>query len=116
MDYVARDYRLRCEGYSFVMRQNEKHSNCRTISRRVLLHSLERGTIPISVIDMVCPRCSGLHTFDGKDESLFALSRSTVFSRELIDYWIYIVAMLGGNIREAFELSVVLLVRRVQGF
>ena len=71
----------------------------------VVLHKLMYGSAMITVIDLVFPRCRRLISIDRSDEIMLAYSIARVISKELFEYWLYALAMIGGMFREAFEMS-----------
>lgn len=78
----------------------------RSQSRVVAVHTMEHGTIHITVLDLICPYCHTTNFFDGASSGLFCLSQSTVYTRELLDYFVYLVCGMGLSFREAFEVYV----------
>lgn len=52
---------------------------------------------------MVCPACSRVTFFEGRDNAIFASSRMTVYYREIQDLVVYQIAILGDTLRKAYE-------------
>lgn len=73
--------------------------------REVVLHALIYGSTYIWENDLFCPKCKRTTIFDGRDDALFAVSRRTMFAPELLDQWLYSVAMLEQTFREAFDVT-----------
>ena len=76
--------------------------------RKVLLHTLLHGFVEVYVTDFICRHCSRMNNFDGADLAIFSASEKTVYMRELLDFWLYHVACIGGTFREAYEISMCL--------
>lgn len=77
--------------------------NCVTSKRPVKLHILQFGSTIISVTDLKCPDFNEETFFDGNEHAIFAASSKVVFSHELLDNWLFYVAMLGKTFRKCFE-------------
>jgi len=48
--------------------------------RKAALHTLYHGTIPISVVDLVCPQCNRHVPFDGACQELFSIAKSHILT------------------------------------
>lgn len=68
-------------------------------ARPVMLH----GSAGIHVVDIYCPHCNSMNFFDGRRNALFSYSFHTVFTRELLDAWLYGIASNGGTFRKAYD-------------
>ena len=77
-------------------------TECERITRRASLHTLHHGCIPIAVIDSRCPKCHRLIPYDGAFDALFCTRKDHVFTRELLDAWLWDVCGTGGTFRDAF--------------
>lgn len=77
---------------------------CTGVGRIVQFHAFKAGTVRILVKDIICRSCSTVNLFDGRSRGMFALSSSVVFSRELLDMWVYQVCGIGSPFREAYEI------------
>jgi len=73
------------------------------IFRKVDLHTLNMGTLRITVADLICPWCDTIHRYDGEHDGLFSINPSSVYTRELLDLWVYQVCGLSMTFREAFD-------------
>ena len=104
-DFVASDIRRVCHGCGLMLVGTSKDQNCLMRKRPVMLHTLLLGTVKISVCDMVCPRCKNTVYYDGRDGGIFAATRRVVYSRELLDAWLFAVAVNGATFREAYANS-----------
>lgn len=80
-------------------------SQCDVLRRKAELHTLINGTIDIIVVDLVCPDCGEVARFDGIDCAMFSGGKKAIYQRDLLDYCLYQVSMVGGTFREAYELS-----------
>lgn len=109
-DYTAFDILRQCSHCGILLLAYGDAQNCTLVPRIVTLHTLIYGSTYIVVSDFRCKNCERTTIYDGRDDGLFLISRKMVFARELIDYWLYAVAMLGHTFREAFEMS-----RKVSG-
>lgn len=78
---------------------------CRLESRIVSFHTMEHGTIYITVLDLRCPYCNELNLFEGEPCGMFSLSENVMFMCELLDYFMYLVCGMALNFREAFEVD-----------
>lgn len=105
LDHEATDYLRTCTHCSFLLVAEGSLKNCTLSTSEVKLHTLIYGSTYIRVSNMQCPNCQRWTVFDGRDEGLFAYSMRTVLARELLDYWLYSLAMLGQTFREAFKMS-----------
>lgn len=105
--FVAKDYRRPCYNCGFILTCDDEQGkgNCETSQRTAMSHTLVYRTVFIWVVDCLCPRCQIWNFFDGSDARMFSFSKWTVFSRELLDYWLYGLAVLGATFRESFEMS-----------
>lgn len=104
--YIAYDEYRECDACRTVMTCNGESALCEVQSRSVVLHTLTHGSLIAAVIDFICPTCSSVVFFDGHDSALFSgASKSAIYTREIIDFWMYVVAMLGSTFRSAYEAS-----------
>jgi len=71
------------------------------IGRSALLHTLSYGSMKITVQDTLCD-CGAIIRYDGLSDGLFCASKHNVFTRELLDVWVFDVCGLGMTFREAF--------------
>lgn len=104
-DYVSVDHQRTGNlcGISFIYEVPKR--NCKSSRREVVLHTLMYGSTYISACDLKYLKCSHTTIYDGKDDGIFVLLMRTAFNLEVLDYWLYAVAMLGKTFREAFEMS-----------
>lgn len=70
--------------------------------RKVTLHTLQHGSIPITVTDVQCSGCGCTNPYHGAGDSLFCRSQSSVYTRELLDEWLHDVYAIGLTFRDAF--------------
>lgn len=103
--YLTYDQYRVCDECDFHLKCTESARNCGATCRHVVVHTLLHGSITADVLDLICPRCNTTTTFDGRDSALFSWSVSVVHSSDIIDIWLYQIAMLGGTFRAAYELS-----------
>lgn len=75
-----------------------------SIQRKVNYHGFRSGTMQIVVHDLICPFCNTLNIFDGRSWAMFSIRSDAVFSRELLDMWVYQVCGVGTPFREAYEI------------
>jgi len=106
--YIAHDTHRKCWkcGKNLCYRSDSSSTDgnvMETKERLVELHTFIDGTVRIQVADLICPSCQGLVPFEGVDSAMFVLNRYTVFSRELLDFWVYQVCGIGLTFREAYE-------------
>jgi len=105
--------RERPNGISFVGIDNESIcKNCAeqvcvpdlsaTIPRRAMLHTLHHGTVAVQAMDYRCPQCGYYNHYDGLSDGLFNVSKDHIFTRELLDSWLWDVCNTGGTFRDAF--------------
>lgn len=104
-DYIALDRRRVCGRCNAELVGQSDGRNCRLTERRVLLHTLLFGTVKATVCDLECWQCKFVVVFDGRDCAMFATTMFSVYSREIIDFCLYQVAMLGSTFREAYKVS-----------
>lgn len=102
---VVYDKLRRCLKCSFELSCTDNGRNCSVVKRCVKVHTLLQVTIEAAVLDLICPECKFINRFDGRNAAMFAWSVNVVFARDLIDFWLYHVAMLGGTFRAAFKFS-----------
>ena len=99
--YTAFDKTRKCGRCGYTI----DYGDCNVIRRPAVLHTLINGSLYISVVDLICPSCGTDVKFDGRDCAMFAATKKIIYHRELLDYWLYQVSMVGGTFREAYELS-----------
>ena len=73
------------------------------VKRETLLHALHHGTVPIHINDLRCDVCGQINAYDGLDDGTFALDKNLVFTRELIDAWMWDMCGTGGTFRDTFS-------------
>lgn len=105
LDYEACDLIRNCTNCGQTLIGKGPGKNCSHIPRIVKLHTFIYGTTYITVMDLQCHFCNSRTLFDGRDDALFAASKTTVFSRELMDFWLYCVTIQGQTFREFFDAS-----------
>ena len=71
--------------------------------RRVVNPGAFYGAVRIVVKDIVCSNCDHVNIFNGRSHGIFALFSSVLYSRELLDIWLYQVCAIGASFREAYE-------------
>ena len=106
------DNKRDCKGCVFILQRSEEGRDCQVVERRALVYTLLHGTNEVLVLDLVCESCKAGTVFDGRDSGLFAWLSTAVYSRELVDFWLYQIAMLGSTFRppmNRLKQSVVLL-------
>lgn len=93
------------QGLYFFPECSETCRNCSVLKRPVVVHTTLHGSVPSSMLGLICDRCNTITVFDGRDSVFFSWSESFVYSRELLDFWLYYLAMLGVTFRAACEIS-----------
>jgi len=73
------------------------------IHRRSNLHTLHHGTLIVEVVDLKCPHCRTYNPFDGYSDGLFCFSKIHIFTRELLDSWVWDICGTGGTFRDTFS-------------
>lgn len=99
VDFVAYDFVRESTACGFFLTCCEDGRNCEARRRSARLHTLLSGTIDIAVLALLCPKCEKLVYFDVRDYGFFVVTGTVVYCRELIDFWIYHVAVIGGTFR-----------------
>lgn len=70
---------------------------------KCVLHTLHHGSIPYLVTEFTCSNC-GLRVFyDGLCHGVFRLNKTHLFSRELLDMWLWDICGTGGTFRDAYS-------------
>ena len=72
------------------------------VPRTVMLHTLHHGSFNVEVIDLKCNVCGKLIPYDGVYDALFSTRKEHLFTRELLDAWLWDVCGTGGTFRDAF--------------
>lgn len=72
------------------------------IPRVVMLHALHHGSLQVRVIDLKCNECHRLIPYDGANDALLSARKEHLFTRELLDAWLWDVCGSGGTLRVAF--------------
>lgn len=102
--HLAFDANRTCATCQTVLNWDDSSPNSTALRRQVWPHTLTHGTLTIDVLGLVCPNCTTIARFDGFECALFSSStKTTVYTRELLDYWLYKIAMLGSTVRAAYE-------------
>ena len=66
------------------------------------LHTLHHGSIKVDVAEIICLACGKQIPYDGLCNSLFRLNKGYIFTRELIDSWVWELCRTGGTFRDSF--------------
>ena len=82
---------------------NEGDQDFAISNRVVYLISANHGARTISVVNWTCTKCSEENSFDGGEYSLFSVSKKVVFSRDILDIWLFLVAGQGQPFRKAYQ-------------
>ena len=69
--------------------------------RKANLHTLHHGCIRIGVVDNIC-LCGNVVRYEGLSDGFFSVSKFNIFTRELLDAWVFDVCGLGLTFLEAF--------------
>jgi len=70
--------------------------------RSALCHTLHHGTIDIRVTDLSCGNCRRYIPYDGYADAVFCLNKMHIFTRELLDAWLWDLCGMGGTFRDVF--------------
>jgi len=71
--------------------------------RSVSVNTLHHGAIDVRVTDFICTTCGMYIPYDGFDNSFFCLTKKHVFTRELLDAWLWDLCGSGGTFRDVFS-------------
>jgi len=74
-----------------------------TFQRNASLHTLHHGTIDIQVTDFFCRDCRQYIPYDGYTDALFGITKHQIFTRELLDAWLWDLCGTGGTFRDVFS-------------
>ena len=66
-----------------------------------LLHTIHHGTISIRVIEFLRLKCGTYLHYDSSSDGVFRLTKDHLFSRELVDMWLWDVCGTGCTLCEA---------------
>lgn len=94
-DCVGRDVMRICQHCNTLLFSAGQVRSCNTTGREVKLHTIIYGTTWVQLNDLICLSCEHTTVYDGHDDGIFSYSYTTALSRELIDYWLYAVVLLG---------------------
>ena len=93
------DFYVKCPSCGFIVTDGNEAE--RTV-RIALLHTLHHGSIEVEVADIICKNCRSEIPYDGFCDALFCLNKRHIFTRELIDGWLWEVCGTGGTFRDSF--------------
>ncbi len=105
LQIVVKDELTVCDGCRCEFLNDDQLRNYSPSHREVTMHTLGHGSITIFVTDFTCLACRRVNHFDGADCGLFAATSRSVYCRDLLDFWLYHSACLGGTFRVAYEMS-----------
>lgn len=105
-DFFGIDRRRPCVYCKDMMITGGEDANVKRVNpRHFTVHRLMHGSTGATVAEIRCHHCQKINWYEGRCEGLFVYCQVNVFSRELLDYWLYGIAPLGGTFRETLELS-----------
>ena len=64
---------------------------------------MHHGTIEIGVVDFLYSDCRQWITYEGYSDSLFCLNKIHLFTRELLEIWLWDLSGTRGTFRDAFS-------------
>ncbi len=101
--FVGVDENVYCTpcNFSFASKIHSESGNIRY--RCPTLHTLHHGPVLITVTDVVCRSCGVIIPHDGESDSLFSSSETSVYTREILDSWVYDIWAKGYNFRDVFD-------------
>ena len=73
------------------------------IHREAALHALHHGNITIWVTDFVRGYCNELFPYDRLVDGIVCVKKKDVFSRELLDTWLWDMCGTGGTFRDDYS-------------
>lgn len=100
--FVGKDVTFRCETCKMDWFDDETLD---VSTRPTHLHSLHHGCIRIAVQDNMC-RCGVIVRYDRLTDGIFSASRYNLFTRELLDSWVFGVCGSGMKFRESFAVII----------
>lgn len=98
--FLAIDEEAICPSCGLDAKQSEE-DNCRIRSASV--YTLHHGAIDIKVTDFICLNCRRCIPFDGYSDAFFCLTKKHIFTRELLDAWLWDLCGSGGTFRDVFS-------------
>ena len=81
----------------------DRNETAPKIVREVILHTLLSDTILVSICDLKCIRCEWITEYDGTDDAVFHTARGILYTRDLLDAWVYETTVGGSTFREAYN-------------
>ncbi len=81
----------------------QTENNSTKLSRVVNLHTIHHGTLEIFATDVSFSECGRFLPYGGVYDSIFCLSKQDIFTRELLDAWVWDVCGMGGTFLDAFS-------------
>ena len=76
--------------------------NCFTHVEKRVLHTPHHGSIAYCVTDFTCSNCCLRIIYDALCHGVFRLNKHHLFSRELLDMWLWDICGTGGSFRDAY--------------
>ena len=91
---------LECQGCHY----DARTSKDTVFQRRIVsLHTLHHGAISFWVTDFNCRYCGKLIPYDGLEDGVFCVNGKQVFTREVLDKWVWDICGSGGTFRDAYS-------------
>ncbi len=72
-------------------------------TRKVMPHTLHHGCSELSVADFTCTHCKRTIPYDGLSDGIFCLNKKHVFTRELLDMWLWDLCVTGSTFRDIYS-------------
>lgn len=93
------DFYVKCPSCSSICTAGDEAPRTVTSAQ---LHTLNHGSIKVDVAKISCTECGMEIPYDGLCDSLLRLNKGHLFTRELIDSWVWELCGTGGKFRDSF--------------